>query len=315
MKLLAFLGIIVFLIGSFFWLLKLERNSIFEASFVQIQPNLASSVNNSTSSFLLDQNNKLSDLKVKFIPSDILYQGEAFRIELENFGEEVPAVIYFRDKEYPVFFYNNKPTAVIPLAVDEKTGTAEIRVGEKEFFVSVLPGIFHVEEIAPPKPLPPKISARRLREKNTIDAVYKTVRSEIFFDSPFIFPLDNSFFDTSPFGVQRLIKNTGQKISFHNGVDFRAPIGTPVKAVNDGVVALAENYLFEGGFVILDHGFGINSVYLHLSRINVKNGDKVAKGQIIGLSGNSGYSTGPHLHFTIKINGIAVDPIRFLTLW
>jgi murein DD-endopeptidase MepM/ murein hydrolase activator NlpD len=251
--------------------------------------------------------------KVNFLPSDILYQGEAFRVEFENFSE-APSTLYFRGKEHPIFSYGGKPTAVVPLDIDEETGVAEVRIGEEKFLVSIVSGIFQVEEIAPPKPLTPRELARRAEERETIVSVYGTVAPEAYFDSPFIPPLD-ALFETSPFGIKRLVKGTGQKLSSHNGTDFRAAVGTPVKAVNDGIVELAESYLFEGGFVIIDHGFGINSVYLHLSRVDVRNGERVTKGQAVGLSGGSGQSVGPHLHFTIKINGIAVDPLRFLALW
>lgn len=250
---------------------------------------------------------------VTVFPSNSVYQGEAFRVEIENFGEP-PVAAVFRGQEHKFFDYRGKLTAVIPLAVDAPTGEVVLAVGSETSTIAIRPGIFQVEEIGPFKPLTPAQLARRQEETKSIATAYKTVAPTVYFDSAFIPPLEK-LFETAPFGVQRIQRGTKEKLQPHNGVDLRAEVGTPVKAANDGIVELAESYLLEGGFVILDHGLGINSVYLHLSKVLVDSGQIVKKGDIIGLSGGSGQSAGPHLHFMIKINSIAVDPLRFLLLW
>ncbi len=114
------------------------------------------------------------------------------------------------------------------------------------------------------------------------------------------------------FGSQRIFNGTAQ--SPHMGLDFRVPTGTPVAAMNDGTVLLARPLFYEGNFVVLDHGQGLLTLYLHLSEFKVKEGDKVRRGQIVGLSGGTGRATGPHLHVAVRWQGTYLDPGRLLKL-
>lgn len=98
----------------------------------------------------------------------------------------------------------------------------------------------------------------------------------------------------------------------HTGVDFSAPVGTPVKAAADGVVFAAGERGGYGNTVILDHGNTLATLYGHLSRIAVADGATVARGQVIGYAGSTGFSTGPHLHFEVRVNGNPVDPLKYL---
>lgn len=128
----------------------------------------------------------------------------------------------------------------------------------------------------------------------------------------FILPVNGKI--TSKFGYR--ISPTKGASSGHSGVDIGVPIGTPIKAIREGtVIAAREGMRGYGTGVFIDHGIinkkHITSEYGHLSQCNVKVGDKVSAGQIIGKSGNSGISTGPHLHLTIKENGIPVDPQKY----
>jgi len=102
--------------------------------------------------------------------------------------------------------------------------------------------------------------------------------------------------------------------SRHLGLDFGVPAGTPVHAINRGTVILARPLYFEGDCVVLDHGQGLLSLYLHLSDFNVKEGDQVSVGQVIGLSGGSGRATGPHLHLAVRWQGIYVNPATLFRL-
>jgi murein DD-endopeptidase MepM/ murein hydrolase activator NlpD len=108
------------------------------------------------------------------------------------------------------------------------------------------------------------------------------------------------------FGSQRIFN--GKTSSPHLGLDFRVPTGTPVEAMNDGTVLLARLLYFEGNFVVLDHGQGLLTLYLHLSEFKVKEGDQVKRGQVIGLSGGTGRATGPHLHVAVRWKGTYLDP-------
>jgi len=114
------------------------------------------------------------------------------------------------------------------------------------------------------------------------------------------------------FGSERIFN--GKTSSPHLGLDFRVPSGTPVHAMNDGTVLLARPLYFEGNFVVLDHGQGFLTLYLHLSQFQVKEGEQVKRGQVIGLSGGTGRATGPHLHVAARWQGMYLDPEGLMRL-
>jgi len=106
----------------------------------------------------------------------------------------------------------------------------------------------------------------------------------------------------------------GKLASVHRGTDFRAPPGTPVHASNDGEVVLARELYYEGNCIVIDHGLGFMTLYMHLSKFDVKEGDKVEKGQTIAFSGGTGRVTGPHLHMAVRWSGEYLDPLKLLAL-
>lgn len=114
------------------------------------------------------------------------------------------------------------------------------------------------------------------------------------------------------FGSERVFND--KTSSPHLGLDFRVPTGTPVAAMNQGTVLLARPLYFEGNFVVIDHGQGLLTLYLHLSEFKVKEGDHVERGQIIGLSGGTGRATGPHLHVAVRWQSTYLDPARLMQL-
>jgi murein DD-endopeptidase MepM/ murein hydrolase activator NlpD len=114
------------------------------------------------------------------------------------------------------------------------------------------------------------------------------------------------------YGSQRIFNGVAQRPHF--GLDYRVPTGTPVEAMNSGTVLLARFLYFEGNCVFLDHGQGLLTLYFHLSEIKVKEGERVEKGQEIGLSGGTGRATGPHLHVAVRWQGTYLDPARLLQL-
>jgi murein DD-endopeptidase MepM/ murein hydrolase activator NlpD len=117
---------------------------------------------------------------------------------------------------------------------------------------------------------------------------------------------------TDSFGTRRTYN--GKLASIHKGADFHAATGTVVHAGNAGTVVLAQHLYYEGNCVMIDHGMGLMSISMHLSRIDVKPGDRVALGQPIGLSGATGRVTGPHLHWAIRWQGVYLDPVKLLHL-
>jgi len=127
----------------------------------------------------------------------------------------------------------------------------------------------------------------------------------------FRYPLSAPITITDVYGYSR---QTGGSSIAHKGTDFRAVVGTPVYAINDGKVAYTGFLRNYGNVIAVDHGTKILSLYMHLSKVSLAVGDKVEKGDQVGLSGETGYVLGPHLHLTVRINNISIDPIKFMGL-
>jgi murein DD-endopeptidase MepM/ murein hydrolase activator NlpD len=148
------------------------------------------------------------------------------------------------------------------------------------------------------------------KDKDVKAEAFKTVSPDREWRGSFAPPVDAEISDV--FGVERVFNGTVQ--STHQGLDFRVPSGTSVAAVNGGRVILAQSLFFEGNCVVIDHGQGLLTLYLHLSKFLVKEGDDVTKGQPIGLSGGTGRATGPHLHLAVRWQGVYLDPQVLLKL-
>lgn len=159
----------------------------------------------------------------------------------------------------------------------------------------------------------PKRSQEFLRkywkERKILKKVIKTTAKTPYFSKSFIMPLKKIKI-TGEFGAKRKYKNG--RIRVHRGIDLKAPFSTKVYAINSGKVILTKKFTFEGNFLVIDHGGGIVSFYMHLSQFKVRKGNFVKRGQIIALSGNSGNSRSPHLHFAIKINNNTINPLKFI---
>jgi len=145
-------------------------------------------------------------------------------------------------------------------------------------------------------------------EARKLEALFQTFRDGRLWEGGFILPVEGEI--STGFGLNRIIN--GQQRSQHTGVDLRAEQGTSVLASNHGVVVLVDELFFSGKSVILDHGWGLYSMYFHLSETLVKEGNRVRSGAILGRVGSTGRSTGPHLHWGIRINGARVDPFALL---
>ena len=148
------------------------------------------------------------------------------------------------------------------------------------------------------------------KEKLMIRSIYASGSDVRLWFGKFKRPLGSD--TTSSFGTRRLFND--QHRSYHRGTDFRAKIGTPVAASNSGVVRLARNLFYSGNMVIVDHGMSIFTLYAHLSEIQVKAGQHIARGHQLGLTGATGRVSGPHLHWGVKVGGVYVDPLQFLTV-
>ncbi|MDP3957521.1 MAG: M23 family metallopeptidase, partial [bacterium] len=150
-----------------------------------------------------------------------------------------------------------------------------------------------------------------LQDTVILNSITATMSPEKLWNGRFQLPLAGSPAVTDVYGYSR---KTGSVNLSHNGTDFRAPEGTPVYAMNSGKVVFANSFRNYGNTVIIDHGLGIMTLYMHLSEINIKLGDRLEKGDLLARSGNTGYSLGPHLHLSVRIGGFSIDPLKFLEL-
>jgi len=152
---------------------------------------------------------------------------------------------------------------------------------------------------------------KQIEEAKTVKQDYlNRVTAEREWSGNFAAPVTAAISDV--FGSQRIFNDKAS--SPHLGLDFRVPTGTLVAAMNDGTVLLARFLFYEGNFVVIDHGQGLLTLYMHLSEFKVKEGDQIKRGQIIGLSGGTGRATGPHLHVAVRWQGTSLDPARMLQL-
>ena len=198
--------------------------------------------------------------------------------------------------------------AAIDLEWADSRGRHRARVA-----VHIVEGNYKKEalHVAPRHVKPSPQNLQRIKnEKKEIRRIYAGSSDTRLWYGSFKKPLAGDI--TSVFGTQRLFN--GQLLSYHRGTDFRARTGTPVYASNFGTVRLAKNLFYSGNIVIVDHGINIFTLYAHLSEIQVENGQQIARGHQIGLSGASGRVSGPHLHWGVKINGAYVDPLQFLAV-
>jgi len=147
-------------------------------------------------------------------------------------------------------------------------------------------------------------------ERKLKDTVFAASSPEPLWEGSFHRPVTAP--PTASFGVRRIFN--GKLDSIHKGMDFRAAEGTPVRAGNSGVVVLARPLYYEGNCVIIDHGLGLFTLSMHLSRIDVEEGQRVATGDRLGLSGATGRVTGPHLHWAVRWQGAYLDPAKLLRL-
>ena len=179
--------------------------------------------------------------------------------------------------------------------------------------IAVTPRDWPVEHVngVPPKTVnpPPEIAARIQREQALVTAARERDDERTDFALPFQWPVQGRI--SGRFGNARVYN--GQPGAGHSGMDIAAPDGTPVKAPAGGVVTFASPDLYlTGGTVLLDHGHGVSSNFLHLSRIDVKVGDRIEPGQVIGAVGATGRATGPHLHWGMNWFDVRIDPLLVL---
>ncbi len=204
---------------------------------------------------------------------------------------------------------------LMPIAVADTPGTylVEFLAAEGTTLASVnltiRKTIFPSQNVV----LAPQIEALHstTEEMQTLTTFRDSVSDVKYWEDPIVPPLPGCVI--SPFGVKRLHngKPTGE---FHAGIDQRASDGTPIRAVAEGLVKIVQPFNVLGGTVAIDHGQGLETMYLHMSKLNVELGARVNKGDVIGYVGSTGRANGPHLHWVIYVNGIPQNPQQWVTL-
>ena len=227
-------------------------------------------------------------------------------------------------KNYTIFtnpLDKNKSYVLLPISYYEKPNKKKVQLIYKEnskqktklLFFNVKDGKYKKEQIKVQKSkvsLNKKDKKRASKEYAQAMKIYNSVTEKSYIHKKFIVPLNTKI--TSSFGKARVYNDTLK--GYHSGTDFRAKVGTPITASNDGIIILAKDRFYSGGSVIIDHGQGIYTCYYHMSKFDVKKGDEVKRGQLLGLSGATGRVTGPHLHFSVRVSGIQVGPLQLIKL-
>ena len=247
------------------------------------------------------------------------FQGETVVVRFAG-QNLIPQSASFDGQSVPFFKHKDGATAVFGILAAKPAGKYlfEARFSDGEVFkraIAVRAKKFPKVVLGIPKEvgLDPKGLVQKLQtEKVSIDSIVSQRTPQAFWSGAFGLPLYDNRKITSVYGEVRI---TGDTEIRHLGIDFGARLGAAVAAINGGRVAKAYYDTVYGNSVILDHGEGIYSLYLHLKEIKVKAEDSLKKGQLVGTVGKSGYATSPHLHLSVKVGNVSVDPIKFVSVF
>jgi murein DD-endopeptidase MepM/ murein hydrolase activator NlpD len=221
----------------------------------------------------------------------------------------------------PIFISEGKAVALWGVPLGTEPGSVPVKVTLADGYertvvlehsVEVLADTREVEELNLSSSTTDVITPKgRELEKQTMDAAYAKATEQPFplWSEAFMQPIEGRF--TSSFGQPRRYV-AGGNLSFHYGADIAAPQGMPIYATNTGRVLVADFYPIKGGLVVIDHGASVYSIYMHQSKIVAKVGESVSRGQQIGEVGTTGLSTGPHLHWEIRVNQVATNPLTWV---
>jgi murein DD-endopeptidase MepM/ murein hydrolase activator NlpD len=220
---------------------------------------------------------------------------------------------YFRGDRAMVLKRGRKWLAVIGIPLDAKPGTYTVRVEGRSLGFTVHAKQYAVQRLTiedKRKVEPTAEDLERIRRESAIihaalAAWHDKKDVALRFDLPVLGPV------SSTFGLRRIFN--GEPRNPHSGLDIAVPAGTPIHAPAPGRVAAVGNFFFDGKMVMIDHGQGLVTMYAHMEKILVKTGQRLARGEVIGLVGQTGRATGPHLHWGVSLNDARVDPTLFLS--
>lgn len=257
-------------------------------------------------------------------PSLVVKSGEVLFITVKVVGVDPVVTGEFRDRTIPFFKIDQKGRYGALMGIDLAEGPlrGEVRVQAQEgskahlvkrYRIKVRPSKFGIQELTLPDDkveLDEETLKRVEAEQQQMLENLGEVSEKRLWKGQFIVPVEGK--PAGTFGLKRIIN--GQPRNPHNGEDIYAPEGMTVAASNDGIVTLTGDFFFSGKSIIIDHGLGLFTMYFHLSEARVGNGEKVSKGQTIGLVGATGRATGPHLHWGARLNGARINPFSLVKL-
>lgn len=258
-----------------------------------------------------------SSASLSILPENPI-QGDPILISVV--GTSTAKTIYFENKPLGIFSHRGISSAFYGFDINKKAGvyTLSARLSDgSTISKKILVGERVKEQVAfaIPAKLGGNTAASQVKLVSTLAAenaglLGLRTGDHAFWTVAFAYPTTTPII-TDPYGYSRA---TGATIVTHKGTDFRAALGTPVLAVNRGVVRLVRETRNYGKTIVIDHGLGVQSFYMHLSKTWVEEGQLVQKGQPIALSGQTGYAESPHLHLSIRISEVSIDPIVFFAL-
>jgi murein DD-endopeptidase MepM/ murein hydrolase activator NlpD len=248
---------------------------------------------------------------------DTISPGDPFLVKVTGVTASQEPLALLKEKIFP--FTGNEEDSFLAIGAVEvttKPGTYFVEVKacgeEKKIKLTVKRTVFKTQRLTLPKQrvsLSSQDKQRVEQENRKLRELFSNI-SERAWEGEFITPLPNEI--SADFGTKRIMNRKWKVI--HKGLDIRGREGEEIRATNKGTVVLAEELFYGGNTVIIDHGQGVYSVYMHLSQFTVKHHDVVSKGDVVGLVGMTGRSTGPHLHFGVKVMNINVNPVSFVKL-
>jgi murein DD-endopeptidase MepM/ murein hydrolase activator NlpD len=247
-------------------------------------------------------------------------QGSAVRVSIPNAPGVKSVRVIWQTKNVPAFRTGDAWTTILGVDLDARSGEQKAvalltmddgRVDRQTITIDVVAKKFPTAQLKVADKFVELSKAdlnRASRESKEAGAIYARITTDVVPDEPFTVPIPGG--TGTNFGARRVFN--GEPRAPHSGADLRATAGTPVHASNRGRVVLAKNLFFTGNTVMLDHGLGIYSLYAHLSRIDVKHGEMVKNGQVVGRVGATGRVTAPHLHWGMRVQGARVDPFSLV---
>lgn len=252
----------------------------------------------------------------EFLIPPSVKQGEVLRIIVDDpTGELDKGSVWLAGKQVRLYpdAQPGKLYGLMPVSIFQKAGGYGIKVQDVNGKTLYTGKVEVTDARYPVQNLSISSSTQGLQplpgEMEAIQGLKDQVSPARLWAEPFVTPTPDC--QNSPFGVKRAYNG---KISdnYHKGVDLRSPAGRPIQATADGKVQIARMYRLHGGTVGLDHGQGVSSVYIHMSKLAVQEGQQVKKGDTIGYVGSTGFATGPHLHWGLYVNGMPVNPNQFI---